>query len=325
MKKPLWTRGGGNWRTLTKVKIPCSNTVSLAYGEVNIVLREPIDTWQAHWPCFSMYTFGNVNEQSLPRSPLLGYSSMTISGSFPWSGFQNHVHFSTRLLVTHFNMASVPTGTEVSVGISTKLTLAGTRNKMNLTIDLIFWFFFFHFPRNIGWRTMEKRKIFLSRFETNFFPSSQFIPVGRRLTVAGGASCKIPSGDNRTPHVHNPSSSYKIFLNLTEQSWSASLFGLNFLTNRGSWLEFEAFQDHSHCTTGLFTRHLRSTDSPDATWIPLDNCTNSTVKQNQRPFLSFLTKYFTTRFVYTRIYKLQAKMGQEFKFRCLSFFSHLPK
>lgn len=144
-KKPLWARGGGNWRTLTKVKIPCSNTVSLAYGEVNIVLREPIDTWQAHWPCFSMYTFGNVNEQSLPRSPLLGYSSMTISGSFPWSGFQNHVHFSTRLLVTHFNMASVPTGTEVSVGISTKLTLAGTRNKMNLTIDLIFWFFFFFF------------------------------------------------------------------------------------------------------------------------------------------------------------------------------------
>lgn len=148
---------------------------------------------------------------------------------------------------------------------------------------------------------MEKRKIFLSRFETNFFPSSQFIPVGRRLTVAGGASCKIPSGDNRTPHVHNPSSSYKIFLNLTEQSWSASLFGLNFLTNRGSWLEFEAFQDHSHCTTGLFTRHLRSTDSPDATWIPLDNCTNSTVKENQRPFLSFLTKYFTTSYIHVYI------------------------
>lgn len=158
MKKLLWTRGGGNWRTLTKVKIPCSNTVSLAYGEVNIVLREPIDTWQAHWPCFSMYTFGNVNEQSLPRSPLLGYSSMTISGSFPWSGFQNHVHFSTRLLVTHFNMASVPTGTEVSVGISTKLTLAGTRNKMNLTIDLIFWFFFFSFSKKYWMKNNGEEK-----------------------------------------------------------------------------------------------------------------------------------------------------------------------
>lgn len=256
---------------------------------------------------------------------------MTISGSFPWSGFQNHVHFSTRLLVTHFNMASVPTGTEVSVGISTKLTLAGTRNKMNLmkhrTWCLIFWFFFFQkiFQEILDEEQLRRERYFFLDSK-RIFPPPQFIPVGRRLTVAGGASCKIPSGDNRTPHVHNPSSSYKIFLNLTEQSWSASLFGLNFFTNRGSWLEFEAFQDHSHCTTGLFTRHLRSTDSPDATWIPLDNCTNSTAKNkiNARFFLSryeIFYKLLSYTRVDTRVYKLQAKMRREFKFRLILLLS----
>lgn len=126
------------------------------------------------------------------------------------------------------------------------------------------------------------KNIFLGLDFLYFTEDQVFIPVGRRLTVAGGASWRIPCGDSRTPHVHNPSSSYRTFLNLTEQSWSASLLGLNFLTNKGAWLELDALQDHSHCTTGLFTRHLRSTDSPGATWIPLDNCTNSTAKGNEK-------------------------------------------
>lgn len=116
------------------------------------------------------------------------------------------------------------------------------------------------------------------------------IPVGRRLTVAAGAVCKIPSGVKRTPHVHSPSSSYSMFLNRTEQSWSASLFGTNFLINSGSLLEFDALHDHSHCTTGLFARHRRKTDSPAATCTSRDNCTNSTVKESQKALMIFQSR-----------------------------------
>lgn len=100
--------------------------------------------------------------------------------------------------------------------------------------------------------------------------------------MAAGAVCRIPSGVKRTPQVHSPSSSYSMFLNRTEQSWSASLFGLNFLTNSGSLLEFDALHDHSHCTTGLFAKHRRKTDSPAATCTPRDNCTNSTIKGKRK-------------------------------------------
>lgn len=99
--------------------------MSLANGDVRTVLSDAMDTWQAQLPCFSACTCGRWSEQSRPRSPLLENSStMTFSESMPFNGFQVHVHFSTRLLVMHLSTVSVPIGTAVSVGTSTKLTLA---------------------------------------------------------------------------------------------------------------------------------------------------------------------------------------------------------
>lgn len=98
--------------------------MSFAGGDVRTVLSDVIDTWQRQWPCFSTCTCDKCSEQSRPRSPLLGNSSVTISGSLPCNGLHIHVHFSTRLLVMHLRTASVPTGIAVSVGTSAKLILA---------------------------------------------------------------------------------------------------------------------------------------------------------------------------------------------------------
>lgn len=44
-------------------------------------------------------------------------------------------------------------------------------------------------------------------------------------------------------------------------------------------LEFDDFHDHSHSTVGLFTKHLKKTDSPAAMETSRDSWMNSTVKQ----------------------------------------------
>jgi len=70
------------WRS-SEMRLPCSYTTSLADGDVSTVLSDVIDTWHRQWPCFSMFTCAKWSEQSRPRSPLLGKSSTTISGSLP--------------------------------------------------------------------------------------------------------------------------------------------------------------------------------------------------------------------------------------------------